>query len=52
MLAVLTTLMEKGADMASKSVTFYIDNNNAMLAILKKKRKTHFHTSHDRARLE
>ena len=35
MLAVLTTLMEKGADLANRSVTFYIDNNDALLAILK-----------------
>ena len=35
MLAVLTTLMAKGAGLANKSVTFYIDKNNALLAILK-----------------
>ena len=38
MLAVLTTLMEKGAELANKSVTFYIDNN-ALLAILKNSAK-------------
>ena len=35
MLAVLTTLRGEGSDLANKSVTFYIDNNNALLAILK-----------------
>ena len=35
MLAVLTTLTGKGAELANKSVTFYIDNDNALLAILK-----------------
>ena len=39
-LAVLTTLMEKGADLANKSVTFYIDNNNFLLAILKNSAKS------------
>ena len=36
MLAVLATLMEKGAGLANKSVTIYIDDDNAALAIFKK----------------
>ena len=39
MLAVLTTSMEKGSDLANRTVTFYIDNNNAMSAILKNSAK-------------
>ena len=35
MLVILTTLMEKGADLENCSVTFHIDNNYALLAILK-----------------
>ena len=39
MLAVLTPFMEKGAELANKSVTFYIDNTNSMMAILKNSAK-------------
>ena len=39
MIAVLATLMKKWADVANKSATFYIDNNNALLAILKNSAK-------------
>ena len=35
MVAVLTDLMEKGPDLANRSVTSYIDNNHALLAIHK-----------------
>merc|ERR1719158_1830588 len=39
MLAVLAALTEKGADLGNKSATFYIDSNNALLAILKNSAK-------------
>ena len=39
MLAILATLMERGDDLRNQSVTFYIDNNNALLAILKNSAK-------------
>ena len=39
MLAVLATLMDKESDLGNKSPTFYIGNNNALLAILKKSAK-------------
>ena len=35
MLAVLTTLVEDGDELANRAATFYIDNNNALLVILK-----------------
>ena len=35
MLAILATLMEREDDLRNHSVTFYIDSNNALLAILK-----------------
>ena len=39
MLAILATLMERGDDIRNQSVTFYIDNNNALSAILKNSAK-------------
>ena len=39
MLTILATLMERGDDIRNQSVTFYIDNNNALLAILKNSAK-------------
>ena len=35
MLAVITTLMGEGSDLGDRSVAFYIENNNALLEILK-----------------